>query len=72
MQDSWIEVIDTNGDFLFYSLGKAGQVKEIQGKPPLRVKIGNPYGVRMYYQEEMIDMQANVNDRGVLNIVLQP
>ncbi|HTU65958.1 MAG TPA: RodZ domain-containing protein [Steroidobacteraceae bacterium] len=43
--DSWVEVYDSRGERLFYDVASAGSVQSVEGKPPLRVVLGNSTGV---------------------------
>jgi cytoskeleton protein RodZ len=43
--DSWVEVYDSRGERLFYDVATAGSVQSVEGKPPLRVVLGNSVGV---------------------------
>jgi cytoskeleton protein RodZ len=43
--DSWVEVYDSRGERLFYDVATAGSVQSMEGRPPLRVVLGNSTGV---------------------------
>jgi len=43
--DSWVEVYDSRGERLFYDVATAGSVQSVEGRPPLRVVLGNSAGV---------------------------
>jgi cytoskeleton protein RodZ len=43
--DSWVEVYDSRGERLFYDVASAGSVQSVEGRPPLRVVLGNSTGV---------------------------
>ena len=43
--DSWVEVYDSRGERLFYDVAAAGSVQRVEGRPPLRVVLGNSAGV---------------------------
>jgi cytoskeleton protein RodZ len=43
--DSWVEVYDSHGERLFYDVATAGSVQSVEGRPPLRVVLGNSAGV---------------------------
>ncbi len=43
--ESWIEVYDSRGERLFYDIASAGSVQSIEGRPPLRVVLGNAAAV---------------------------
>lgn len=44
-QDSWVEVVDSEGRRLFYGLGRAGARSGLVGVPPIDVLLGNAAGV---------------------------
>jgi cytoskeleton protein RodZ len=43
--ESWVEVYDSRGQRLFYDVASAGSVQSIEGRPPLRVVLGNAAAV---------------------------
>ena len=43
--DSWVEIYDSRGERLFYDVASAGSVQSVEGRPPLRVVLGNSAGV---------------------------
>lgn len=43
--ESWIEVYDSRNERLFYDIASAGSVQSIEGRPPLRVVLGNASAV---------------------------
>lgn len=43
--ESWVEVYDSRGERLYFDVASAGSVQSIEGRPPLRVVLGNAGGV---------------------------
>jgi cytoskeleton protein RodZ len=43
--DSWVEIYDYRGERLYYDVASAGSVQSVEGRPPLRVVLGNSAGV---------------------------
>jgi cytoskeleton protein RodZ len=43
--DSWLEIYDSRGERLFYDVASGGSVQSVEGRPPLRVVLGNSAGV---------------------------
>jgi cytoskeleton protein RodZ len=43
--ESWVEVYDARNQRLFYDVASAGSVQSIEGRPPLRVVLGNAAAV---------------------------
>ena len=43
--ESWVEIYDSRGERLFYDVASAGSVQNVEGRPPLRVVLGNAAGV---------------------------
>ncbi len=57
--DSWVEVRDPAGQRLIYRLGRAGERRSIQGRPPLRVFLGNADGVSVVVDNEPFSIPAD-------------
>ena len=53
--DSWVEMRDARGRRLLYGLYKQGTVKEVQGVPPVSVKLGNSRAVRIQVDGQPFD-----------------
>lgn len=57
-EDSWVEVYATDDRPLLYELGRAGQVRQLQIKPPVRVFLGNAPAVDITVNSVPFDMSA--------------
>lgn len=53
---SWVSIQDATGRFLVREQLPAGARRDIHGKPPLRVLLGNSPGVRLTYNGQMVDI----------------
>lgn len=50
--DSWVSVVDADGNRLLYELGSQGSEKLVRGKPPFTVVLGRPAEISLEYQEQ--------------------
>jgi cytoskeleton protein RodZ len=57
--ESWVEVYDSRGERLFYDVASAGSVQSIEGRPPLRVVLGNAAGVTVQVDGQPREIPAN-------------
>ena len=57
--ESWVEVYDSRGERLFYDVASAGSVQIIEGRPPLRVVLGNAAGVSVQVDGQAREIPAN-------------
>jgi cytoskeleton protein RodZ len=60
--DSWVEVYDSRGERLFYDVATAGSVQSVEGRPPLRVVLGNSTGVTVEVDGEAREIPGNALD----------
>jgi len=60
--ESWIEVYDARGERLFYDIASAGSVQSIEGRPPLRVVLGNAAAVVVQVNGQSRQIPANAVD----------
>jgi len=60
--DSWVEVYDSRGERLFYDVATAGSVQSVEGRPPLRVVLGNSAGVTVEVDGEAREIPGNALD----------
>ena len=57
--DSWVEVYDSRGERLFYDVASAGSVQAIEGRPPLRVVLGNASAVSVQVDGQPREIPAS-------------
>ena len=55
--DSWVDLKDKGGKTLLKQVNAAGSEQWISGSPPFSLVIGNASGVRLYYEDEEIDLK---------------
>ena len=68
--ESWVEVYDSRGERLFYDVASAGSVQSIEGRPPLRVVLGNAAAVAVQVDGQARAIPANaVNGEGARFVV---
>ena len=60
--DSWVEVYDSRGERLFYDVATAGSVQSVEGRPPLRVVLGNSAGVAVEVDGQSREIPGNALD----------
>ena len=60
--ESWVEVYDSRGQRLFYDVAGAGSVQSIEGRPPLRVVLGNAAAVAVQVDGQSRDIPSGALD----------
>jgi len=60
--ESWVEVYDSRGERLFYDVASAGSVQRIEGRPPLRVVLGNAAAVAVQVDGQTREIPAAAVD----------
>lgn len=61
-QPSWVEIRDRSGEIIFSQLNSAGSQREVEGRPPFNVVIGNAAHVSLQYKGNMIDLSKRSKD----------
>ncbi len=61
-QPSWVEVRDRSGQIIFSQLCQAGTQREIEGKPPFTLVIGNAAQVSLSYNGKPVDLSRRSRD----------
>ncbi|MGV6395181.1 RodZ domain-containing protein [Pseudomonas caspiana] len=56
--DCWTEVTEAGGKVLFSGLKRKGDSLNVNGKPPLRLTLGNPPGVSVNYNGQPVDLSS--------------
>jgi cytoskeleton protein RodZ len=56
--ESWVEVYDSRGERLFFDIAGAGSVQNIEGRPPLRVVLGNAAAVAVQVNGQSREIPA--------------
>jgi cytoskeleton protein RodZ len=60
--ESWVEVYDSRGERLYYDVASAGSVQSIEGRPPLRVVLGNAAAVAVQVNGESREIPSGAAD----------
>ena len=60
-RDSWVEIRDAGGRTLLSQLNRGGSEQLVTGRPPLVVVIGNARGVRLTYNDRVVDLAPYMN-----------
>lgn len=61
-QPSWVEVRDRSGEIIFSQLSQAGTQREIEGRPPFVLVIGNATHVSLNYKGKPVDLSKRSKD----------
>jgi cytoskeleton protein RodZ len=61
-QPSWVEIRDRTGEIIFSQLSPAGSRREIAGKPPFALVVGNASNVTLLYKGSPVDMSKRSKD----------
>lgn len=71
-QDSWMEIVDANGELLLSRMNAAGSEKWIGGmrRAPYQVSIGQVGAVKIYYRGREVDLSKHAKT-GVVHLVLE-
>jgi cytoskeleton protein RodZ len=67
---SWIQVSDASGRRLLEGLVAAGVTRELDGKPPLRVVLGNAAAVAVRLNAQPVNFQPLVHRDGTVHLLI--
>jgi cytoskeleton protein RodZ len=67
---SWVEVTQADGKVIHSQINEAGTEQRVEGKPPLKVVIGNASGVSLDYRGKPVDLKPSTNPENVARITL--
>lgn len=59
---SWVEVTDSGGLSVLSRLLQPGETVDLDGNPPLRVKIGNAAGTELSFRGQSVDLTPSTRD----------
>lgn len=68
-EESWVSIQDKNYKTILSKLGRAGDVEDVEGLPPLRVVIGNAHGTQVILKNKNIDLMP-YNKSNVVHMTL--
>jgi cytoskeleton protein RodZ len=60
--DSWVEVVDAQGQVLLSRVLRAGEHQDYAGAPPYRVRVGNVAGTRIEWRGAAVDLAARASN----------
>lgn len=60
--ESWVEVVDASGRTLLSNLLRPGDVRDLSGLPPLKVRVGNVAGTELRLRGAAVDLAARSKD----------
>jgi cytoskeleton protein RodZ len=69
-EESWVEVAQGDGRVVFSQLNAPGTERQIEGKPPLRLVIGNASAVDVEYKGKRIDLKPATSSENVARVTL--
>lgn len=58
-KDSWVEIRQGDGKMLLSQLNPAGTQQIVEGRPPFTLIIGNAPNVRVFYNEQPVDLKPH-------------
>lgn len=59
---TWVEVRDERGQVVFQRLLRTGETAQIDGRPPLKVHVGNVAGTDLVFRGQPVDLLASARD----------
>jgi len=59
---AWVEVRDRSGEIIFSQLSQAGSQREIEGRPPFALVVGNSTHVTLQYKGKLVDFPKRSKD----------
>jgi cytoskeleton protein RodZ len=68
-EPTWVQASDANGQVLVSRTLRAGEVVELSGARPLRLRIGNVQGTELLDRGQPVDLTSRTRDN-VLNLEL--
>jgi cytoskeleton protein RodZ len=69
-EHAWVEVTQADGRVVHSQLNEAGSEQRIDGKPPLRLVIGNASTVALDYKGKPVDLKPHTNVDNVARVTL--
>lgn len=69
-EQSWVEVTQADGRVVHSQINEAGTEQRVEGKPPLRLVIGNASAVALDYKGKSIDLKPVTSSENVARITL--
>lgn len=60
--ESWVEVVDAKGQVLLSRLLRPGDLVDVHGVAPLRLRVGNVSGTELVFRGQPVDLAARARD----------
>lgn len=60
--ESWVEVVDAKGQVLLSRLLRRGDLVDVHGVAPLRLRVGNVSGTELVFRGQPVDLAARARD----------
>ncbi|WP_431261294.1 helix-turn-helix domain-containing protein [Roseateles chitinivorans] len=60
--ESWVEVVDAKGQVLLSRLLRSGDLVDVNGVPPLKLRVGNVSGTELVFRGQTVDLAARSRD----------
>ena len=60
--DSWIEVVDAQGQPVFSRILQRGEAVAVNAPPPLRMRVGNAAGTSVAFRGQTFDLAPYTRD----------
>jgi cytoskeleton protein RodZ len=54
--DSWVQIVDANGNKVLSEIVRPGVERTVDGKPPFAVKVGNAPKTQLYFHGQNVDL----------------
>jgi cytoskeleton protein RodZ len=70
-RDCWIQVRDADGRTLLTRLVHGGSEERVNGKAPFAVVVGRADAVRLYYNQQLVDLASHAVRDGVARLTLK-
>lgn len=61
-QESWVEVVDAQGQLLLSKLMRPGDQIDLSGAAPLKLRVGNVAGTELVFRGQPVDLAARSRD----------
>ena len=58
--ECWMSIKDGKGKTIYSALSAAGTVKDLKARTPLKFKVGNASGVRIYFNGQLVDQSPYI------------
>jgi len=60
--EAWVEVVDAKGQVLLSRLLRPGDLVDVNGVAPLKLRVGNVSGTELVFRGQPVDLAARSRD----------